>query len=73
MTTGECKAKATAAVLCGFKPWLLFQGKEIGYKRLRAQRSGKCVDLKHEENEGYYVTMDLACSLNGSSKKYRVL
>jgi hypothetical protein len=73
MPTGEYKATAAVAVLCGFKPWLLFQGKEIGYRRLRAQRSGKCVALKHEENEEYYVTMDLACSLNGRSNKYRVL
>jgi hypothetical protein len=31
------------------------------------------VDLKHEENVGYYVTMDWTCSLDGRSKKYKGL
>jgi hypothetical protein len=69
----KCKAMTAVAVLYGFKPWLLLQGKEIDYKHLKTSCSGKCVNLKHDENEGYYVTMDLTCSLNGRSKKYRVL
>jgi hypothetical protein len=59
VTTGKYKATTAVAVLFGFKPWLLLQGKETDYKRLRTSCSGKCVDLKHEENEGYYVAMAL--------------
>jgi hypothetical protein len=72
MTSGKYKATAAVSVLYGFETWLLLQGKESDYKRLRTYRSGKYVNVKHEESEGYYVTLDLACSKSGRSRKYKV-
>jgi hypothetical protein len=46
ITIGKYKAITSLVVLCGFKTWLLFQGKRINYKCLKASCSGKYVDLK---------------------------